>query len=220
MYSMVLMAALTTGVDMPDLGRRGGSCNGCNGGGYGCNGGGYGCNGGCYGRNGGCYGCNGGCYGCNGGCYGCNGGRRAGRRHGCSGGCTGVVSHGCCGGCSGVVYNGCCGGTMIMQVRPAPEKAPAPTEKKSELTVPAPATLVIDLPADAKLRIDDTATTSTGANRVFQSPTLELGKVYQYTIRAEVVREGKAVKMEQIVEVKAGQTKPVVLSLPTTGVAQ
>ncbi len=210
MYSMVLMAALTTGVDVPDLGRRGGSCCGCSGyyscsGCYGC----YGCSGSCCGgrgsrraaRHNGCYGCCGGCYGC----------------YGCCGGCTGVVYHGCCG---GTVYHGCCGGTIMMHVQPAPEKAPKPTEKKSELMVPAPATLVIDLPADAKLRIDDSATTSTGANRVFQSPALELGKVYQYTLRAEVVREGKAVKMEQIVEVKAGQTKPVVLKLPTTGVAQ
>ncbi len=205
MYSMVLMAALTTGVDVPDLGRRGGSCSGC-----------YGCSGSCSGY-----------YGCTGSCCGGRGSRRASRHHGCCGGCygycggcSGVVYHGCCGGCTGAVYHGCCGGTIMMQVKPAPEKAPKPTEKKSELMVPAPATLVIDLPADAKLRIDDSATTSTGANRVFQSPALELGKVYQYTLRAEVVREGKAVKMEQIVEVKAGQTKPVVLSLPTAGVAQ
>lgn len=72
MFSMVLMAALTTGTDMPDFGRRGGR-GGCCGGGYGgCYGGysmGYG---GCYGGSrmgyGGCYGSGygmgyGGCYG-------------------------------------------------------------------------------------------------------------------------------------------------------------
>jgi uncharacterized protein (TIGR03000 family) len=69
MYSIVLMAALTTGGDMPDWGRRG--CHGCWGGCYcSC----YGCYGcwGCWG----CCGCWGGyvSWGCYGGCYGCWGG--------------------------------------------------------------------------------------------------------------------------------------------------
>jgi uncharacterized protein (TIGR03000 family) len=50
MYSMVLMAALSTGGDVPAWGRHG-----------------------CHGGWGGCYGCWGGCYGCWGGCYGCYG---------------------------------------------------------------------------------------------------------------------------------------------------
>src|SRR5262249_43122388 len=63
MYSVVLMAALATSGETPDLGRRGG-CHGCRGG----------CYGGCYGGYGwGCHGCYGGGYrygGCYGGCYG------------------------------------------------------------------------------------------------------------------------------------------------------
>jgi hypothetical protein len=74
MYSMVLMAALTTGSVAPECHRWGGCC-GCYGG-YG-----GGCYGGCYGGYGGCYGGGGwgGCYGCWGGysswgCCGCYGG--------------------------------------------------------------------------------------------------------------------------------------------------
>jgi uncharacterized protein (TIGR03000 family) len=216
MYSMVLMAALTTGVDVPDLGRRGSNCCGCSGGYYGCSG----CYGGCNSCGGGRragrrHGCSGGCYGCSGGYYGCSGG--------CYG-CSGVVYQGCSGmyqGCSGGMYQGCCGGVIHTPVAPAPEKAPAPTEKKkAELMGSTSATLVVNLPADAKLRIDETATTSTGTNRVFQSPALEPGKVYQYTLRAEIIRDGKPVKMEKVVEVEAGQTKQVPLTLPTTAVAQ
>ncbi len=48
MYSMVLMAALTTGGEVPDFGRRGGCRGGCRGGGY------VSCGGGCYGGGGGC----------------------------------------------------------------------------------------------------------------------------------------------------------------------
>src|SRR5262249_60878101 len=51
MYSIVLMAALTTTADVPSCGHRCGCC----------------------GYTAGCYGCYGGCYGCYGGCYGCYG---------------------------------------------------------------------------------------------------------------------------------------------------
>jgi len=195
MYSVVLMAALTTSVDLPDRG--------------GCRGGCFGCHGGCFGgRRHGCCGCWGGCYGC----WGCNG---------CWGGCYGCC--GCYGGCWGhACYGGCYGQVphMMPHHHPLPEKAPQPKEKKSELNGPAPATLVVELPADAKLLIDNEATTSTGTSRVFQSPALEPDREYQYTLRAEVVRDGKPIKAEQVVTVKAGETTPVKLTLPMLSVAQ
>jgi uncharacterized protein (TIGR03000 family) len=241
MYSVVLMAALTTGVDLPDLGRRGG-CHGCRGG---CHGGGYG---GCYGGYGmgygGCHGGYGMGYGgCSGMGYGgCYGGYGMGYG-GCSGmgygGCYGGygMGYGGCyggygmgyGGCTGMGYGGCYGGMgygggTILQggttTQPAGERAPAPKQKREESLLPAPATIVVDLPADAKLLIDNEATTSTGRSRVFQSPTLNPGKEYQYTLTAQIVRDGKSVKAEQVVTVKAGQTTPVTLTLPIPGVAQ
>jgi uncharacterized protein (TIGR03000 family) len=256
MYSVVLMAALTTGVDLPDFGRRGG-CHGCRGGcyggcyggyggcwgggyGYGCCGGGYGgCWGGGYG-----YGCCGGGYGgCWGGGYGygcmgsgCWGG---GYGYGCTGySCYGGFGYGCtgCYGGSGLGYGGgiisggygggmgAYGGGVILQggttTQPAGERAPAPKTKREESMLAAPATIVVDLPADAKLLIDNQATTSTGTSRVFQSPTLNPGKEYQYTLTAEVVRGGKPVKAEKVITVKAGQTTPVSLTLPARGDAQ
>ena len=77
MYSVVLMAALSTGGEMPAFGHRGGCCGcygGCWGGCYGCSGcWGGGCwGGGCRGWHGGCRGGWGGCWGCSG-CWGCGG---------------------------------------------------------------------------------------------------------------------------------------------------
>lgn len=200
MYSVVLMAALTTSVDLPD-GRRGG-CGGCHGGGRSGHRGG-----------GGCCGCSGGCYG--GGCMGMG-----------YGGCMGM-GHG---GCMGMGYSGgCYGGGMMMHggmmmqggANTGGEKIQKkPTEKKDESLAPAPATIFVQLPADAKLFIDNEATTSTGGSRFFQSPVLNADKEYHYTLKAEVVRDGKPVKAEQVVTVKAGETTPVTLTLPPAGVAQ
>jgi uncharacterized protein (TIGR03000 family) len=221
MYSMVLMAALTTGVDVPDLGRRGGGggCSGCYGGGGG--GGGHGRRGG---GGGGCCGCYGGGYG--GGCMGM----------GMGGGCMGMGMGGGCmgmgmgGGCMGMGMGGGCmgmGGGVIMQggVQQGTgkgekiQKKPA-TKGEGEGMAPAPATIVVDLPADAKLLIDDAKTTSTGTSRVFVSPELNPGKAYHYTLKAEVVRNGKPVKMEKVIEVKAGGIAQVQLTLPAVSVAQ
>jgi uncharacterized protein (TIGR03000 family) len=244
MYTAVLMMAMTASVDVPEARRGGcgGGCfGGCMGGGRrmrggggccGCYGGGYGgCYGGCYGGGwGGCYG--GGCYG--GGCYGggCYGGGCYGG--GCyGGGCYGggvVISGGGCYG--GVISGGCYGGGVISggvimpgtgTVVPSGEQLktkPEEKKKNGETMVPAPATIVVDLPADAKVLIDNEATTSTGSSRVFTSPILNPGKEYHYTLKAEIVRDGKTVKAEKVIAVKAGETTPVTLTLPAVGVAQ
>lgn len=82
------------------------------------------------------------------------------------------------------------------------------------------ATLVVSLPEDATLTIDNEPTTSTSANRVFVSPTLESGKEYQYTLKAQVVREGKTQTTTRQVTVQAGQVSRIELTVPATGVAQ
>jgi uncharacterized protein (TIGR03000 family) len=92
-------------------------------------------------------------------------------------------------------------------------------DKKDEVAAPAPATIVVSLPADARLMIDDRPTTSTSDTRVFVSPALNPGREYHYTLKAEVMRDGKPVLMEERVAVQAGKESRVTLALPT-GVAQ
>jgi len=98
---------------------------------------------------------------------------------------------------------------------PKREKAPAPTTGSL-----APATIVVSLPADAKLLIDDAATTSTAALRTFESPALEAGKDHHYTLKAEIVRDGKSVTATKRITVRAGEETRVELALPVASVAQ
>jgi uncharacterized protein (TIGR03000 family) len=84
----------------------------------------------------------------------------------------------------------------------------------------APATIVVSLPAEAKLIIDDRTTVSTSAVRTFATPVLEAGKEYYYTLKAEVVRDGQTVTTTERVAVRAGQTSRISLDIPaTSGVA-
>jgi uncharacterized protein (TIGR03000 family) len=209
MYSVVLMAALTTGVDVPDFGRRGG-CHGCWGGCYGCYGG---CYGGCWG------GCRGGCWG---GCYGCWGGW--GGWGGCYGGCYGGYAlggwGGGWGGMGGYVY----APTVATYATPVLASATLPsmnTVTSSMYYSPNTntnnrATIVVHLPANAKLSVDGKATNSTSNTRRFYSPPLEPGKDYHYVFRAEVERDGKPVPITKRVDVRAGETRDISLTLPDT----
>jgi uncharacterized protein (TIGR03000 family) len=211
MYSVVLMMALTGSADVPACHR---SCHGCYGGGCfggGCHGGrgGHGCHGG--------YGCNGG--GCYGGGYGCYGGGYA---YGCYGGGYG--------GCYGGGYGGCYGGGMIMAPagtapkmeggkKPEGIKAPTPGTPKPEAFLPTPATIVVSLPAEAKLTIDGAATKSTSATRVFASPALEPGKEFVYNLKAELVRDGQTLTATKQVTVRAGDETNVTLEFPEASLA-
>jgi len=221
MYSLVLMMALSGSAEAPSFGGRG--CNGCNG----CNGcWASSCNGCCGGYS--CHGCSGSCNGCRGGflgglfgknkgCHGCNG---------CNGCCGGYSCHGC-NGCHGaVIHTGCCGGTVVAPAAPAEPKKemkePAKEEKPAApgAAAAAPATLVVSLPADAKLTIDESATKAIDAVRTFVTPTLEAGKDFTYSLKAEVVRNGQTLTATQNVTVRAGQVSRITLEIPApAGVA-
>jgi uncharacterized protein (TIGR03000 family) len=185
MYSVVLMAALTTAPEAPNCWFKHGhgGCHGCHGWG------------GCHG----CNGCGGGCYGC-GGCYGGYGsgwGYAPSPWNGWSScyGCYGF--YGCGGSCFGTPY--------APQTRPA-EGIPAPMkeeEKKKEEG--AAAKLTIELPENAKLFVDDQPIQATGT-RTFSTPKLAKGQAYYYMVRVEVVREGKTYSDTQRIIVRAGDT--------------
>jgi uncharacterized protein (TIGR03000 family) len=80
------------------------------------------------------------------------------------------------------------------------------------------ATILVSLPPDAKLTIDDTLTRSTSARRIFVSPPLERGKTYHYTLKAEAMREGRPVTVSKQIDVRAGQETRVELVLPSAAV--
>jgi uncharacterized protein (TIGR03000 family) len=83
----------------------------------------------------------------------------------------------------------------------------------------APATLVVSLPADARLTIDGDATSSTSDVRVFTSPALESGRDFSYTLKAEIVRDGTTQSVTRTVTVRAGEETRVTLNIPEVTVA-
>lgn len=131
------------------------------------------------------------------------------------GGNVGYISGGCatCGGSvanvGGVALGGSCPGG-VCSINGGPRLA---------LTTGAEATLVVTLPADAKLTIDGEKTTSTSAERVFVSPALESGKEYEYTLKAQIVRDGEVKTATARVTVRSGEVSRVELKVPAAGVA-
>jgi uncharacterized protein (TIGR03000 family) len=204
MYSMVLMAALTSGGDVPDFGRHG--CHGCWGG---C----YGCWGGCYGGWGGCYGCYGwgGCYGGWGGCYGCWGGYG-----GCWGGYGG--GWGGWGGGLGYVYAPYAATYAVptaLVYNAVPAANPVTTRSMyPDTSANNRATITVHMPENASLTVDGRATTSTSATRHFYSPPLEPGRTYHYTFQARMERDGKTVRAERTVDVSAGDRRDITITMP------
>ena len=189
MYSIVLMVAMTGSADVP-AGVFSHGCNGCNG---------------CAG----CCGCTGtvsctGCGGCQGNsCCGCGGGHFLGKlfHHGC-GGCSGCAGYTSCAGCTG----GCVGSAPAA----APEQIPAPKDKEKAVSLETrPANIQVSLPADAKLFIGDQATTSKAANRLFVTLPLEVGRTFTYSVRAEVVRDGRTITEVKQVDIIPGETTKV-----------
>jgi uncharacterized protein (TIGR03000 family) len=78
----------------------------------------------------------------------------------------------------------------------------------------APANLIVTLPEDARLLVDSYETKSTSAVRTFVTPDLETGRDYQYTLTAEVQRDGRVQRVSQTVTVRAGEQTAVTLRLP------
>jgi len=115
---------------------------------------------------------------------------------------------------------GCYGGGMMAppmmapmapqggQQQAHPETAPAPAPKPGAMA-PAPGTIVVSLPADAKVSFDGVVTNSTSDLRHFATPELAAGSVANYTLTAEIVRNGQKLTTTQLVSVKAGETLEV-----------
>jgi uncharacterized protein (TIGR03000 family) len=70
---------------------------------------------------------------------------------------------------------------------------------------PTQATIVVELPADATLYVDNQRATVDSSRRTIVTPDLEAGKDYFYTLKGEVVRDGKKVEKSKRIVFRAGQ---------------
>jgi uncharacterized protein (TIGR03000 family) len=156
-----------------------------------------------------CYGCYGGWGSCYGGCYsywgsfyntGYGWGSGSGSGYGCCG----------CWGSGYACYGGCYGGTAYpvgIPVESAPVTTPpAPSNgKKPSTALPTPAKLIVEVPAEAKLYIDDRPMKTPSSRRTFTTPNLQPGQAYYYIVRAELVRDGKPFSQTKRVIVRPGE---------------
>jgi uncharacterized protein (TIGR03000 family) len=68
------------------------------------------------------------------------------------------------------------------------------------------ATIVVRVPADAKVYFDDRPTQQTGEERTFVTPSLPPRRTFHYSLRTEVVSGGRIVSKIERVTVRAGET--------------
>lgn len=205
MYSMVLMAALATGTGTPDFGYWGGW------GGYGLGWGNYGLGWGGYGLGGYGLGWNGwGGYGSGWGGWGGNGLGWGGWGYGYGGypwggyGYSPMVSSwgwGVPAFSAGAFYNP--GLSRSLYYNPAMNSGMSNSGRE--------ATLIVHVPPQASLTIDDYPTLSRADRRVFITPPLDTNKTYTYTLRGELNRDGRFVRETKTVEVKGGELTEVTL---------
>jgi uncharacterized protein (TIGR03000 family) len=69
----------------------------------------------------------------------------------------------------------------------------------------APASIVVQVPTDARVWFDDTPTQAGGASRTFETPPLAPDKVFHYTVRARWTENGETVERTQRVDFQAGR---------------
>jgi uncharacterized protein (TIGR03000 family) len=122
----------------------------------------------------------------------------------------------------GVAYPGTIDGGMYAPPGPStqpgaeqlpPSKGTKDEEKKNEekkklegrFFNPNKAKLIVELPANAKLFIDDMPMKAEAGVRSFNTPALEPGQAYYYMVRVETMRDGQPVSETRRVIVRAGQ---------------
>jgi uncharacterized protein (TIGR03000 family) len=90
--------------------------------------------------------------------------------------------------------------------------------KTGQTRMTSQAILVVSLPADAKLMVDEYVTRSRGKLRIFTTPPLSVS--YTYTLKAELRAEAGVIGSTKTVKVKPGQVNFIQLDLMATTFAQ
>ena len=87
---------------------------------------------------------------------------------------------------------------------------PSPASTDSTQTIPADAAmLLVEVPANAKIFVNGSATSATGGQRRFVSRGLAEGRDYDYVVRMVVDRDGRPVEETKVVSLSAGSSKSV-----------
>jgi uncharacterized protein (TIGR03000 family) len=92
---------------------------------------------------------------------------------------------------------------------PAPAPAPAPSDLKlpgNTQSQASPARVVVNVPENAKLWVEQVYCPLTGEQRAFNTPALQPGSQYYYTLTVELAQGGRESRR---VEVQPGRTVEV-----------
>ena len=110
--------------------------------------------------------------------------------------------------------NGCAGSYgvgspyFVTPVAPPPvkeETVPPPKKPGQESLAPTKARLIVEVPADGKVFVDDQPMKTLAERRVYQTPDLEPGQTYVYEVRVQIMRDGKAISESKRVQLRAGE---------------
>ena len=97
---------------------------------------------------------------------------------------------------------------------PPVEPAPPPRRLDKKQVQAAPARIIVRVPADAKLTVDGVDCPLTTETRAFDTPNLQPGQQFYYTVQAQVTRDGKSVSEIKRVIFEAGSSVDVEFRLP------
>jgi uncharacterized protein (TIGR03000 family) len=100
--------------------------------------------------------------------------------------------------------------TQTIEVRPGSESRVDFTELFADAGPKKErARVVVTLPEEAELFVDDVKMSATTSTRKFQTPLLEVGRTYSYELRARMMRDGQMHEATQRVRIEPGQEVPV-----------
>jgi uncharacterized protein (TIGR03000 family) len=86
-------------------------------------------------------------------------------------------------------------------------------EQLANAAEPVRTTLVVNLPADAKLTLAGRDSNSTGAVREFTTTKLAAGTEWtNYVVHAEITRDGKVITKEETLSLKAGESRNLTIN--------
>jgi uncharacterized protein (TIGR03000 family) len=85
-----------------------------------------------------------------------------------------------------------------------PEQVPPPQKVGELKDQSGRAQLIVEVPTNAKLYVDDHLMNTTSQRRVFNTPVLQQGQTYYYIVRAEVDRDGMTYGSTQRVIIRPG----------------
>lgn len=102
--------------------------------------------------------------------------------------------------------------TPVIQSPPVIYTAPVtPTVTRRAAPAQSPARIKMDLPEDAIVYLVGQRMTLTGQQRTYRLPNLPEGKIYNYPIKVEIVRDGETVSVDYSESVSAGVTSSLLV---------